>query len=226
MNSRQTFIIIRTVSNSLIIGSLLFIILAFGPIFNTEIGYRYRQWRGITYTLDKVSSTGQAVPKPSTFGLLLGQPTPLHVEPINRGFSIVIEKLGVNAPVVKNVNMASYKDYFEALKFGVAQAAGTAIPSEENGNSFLFAHSALDFWNFGKYAMVFTLLNKLETGDRIVVFYENKRFDYIVFKKEVVKEFDITPIKRDYGEPILTLQTCDPPGTALNRLIITARLVR
>ncbi len=226
MNSRRTFIIIRTVSNSLIIGSLLFIILAFGPIFNTEISYRYRQWRGITFTLDKTASTAKTASKASTFGLLLGQPTPLHVEPVNRGFSIVIEKLGVNAPVVKNVNMASYKEYIEALKFGVAQAAGTAVPSESVGNSFLFAHSALDFWNFGKYAMVFTLLNKLETGDRIVIFYENRRYDYVVFKKEIVKEFDITPIKRDYNEPILTLQTCDPPGTALNRLIITARLVR
>ncbi|EKE00377.1 MAG: hypothetical protein ACD_22C00036G0004, partial [uncultured bacterium] len=25
-------------------------------------------------------------------------------------------------------------------------------------------------------------------------------------------------------EPILTLQTCDPPGTTINRLIVTAKL--
>ena len=225
MNSRQTFIIIRTISNSLILGSLLFMFLAFGPILQTEAAYRYRQWRGITFTLGS-TKVGPTTPKLSTFGSLLGQPTPLHVEPINRGFSIVIEKLGVNTPVVKGVNMNSYTEYFEALRYGVAHAAGTPLPSDLPGNTFFFAHSALDFWNFGKYAMVFTLLNKLETGDRIVVFYENKRYDYEVFKREIVKEFDIAPILRNYNEPVLTLQTCDPPGTALNRLIITARLIK
>lgn len=222
MTARQTFIVIRTVSNSLILGSLLYLFLAFWPIASLEAGYRLRQWRGVTYSLEK----GAAAPKFSPFAYLIGQPTPLKVTPLNRGFSLIIEKIGVNAPVVKNVNVANDRDYLEALKFGVAHAAGTAPPSDSTGNTYLFAHSALDFWNFGKYAMVFTLLSKLQKGDRIVIFYEGRRYDYQVFNKEIVKDFDTTPLLKNYGEPVLTLQTCDPPGTALNRLIVTARLVK
>jgi LPXTG-site transpeptidase (sortase) family protein len=222
MTSRQTFIIVRTVSNSLLIGSVLYLFLAFGPIVSAELSYSFRQWRGVTYSLEK----GVAAPKFSPFASLIGQPTPLRVTPVNRGFSIVIEKLGVNAPVVKNVNVADYKEYINSLRYGVAHAAGTPIPSVQPGNTYLFAHSALDFWNFGKYAMVFTLLNKLGNGDRLVLFYEGQRYDYQVFNKEVVKDFDTKPLGRTYDEPVLTLQTCDPPGTALNRLIVTARLVR
>lgn len=222
MTSRQTFIIIHTVSNALIIGSLLYLLLAFGPVVRTELDYSWRQWRGVTYSLEK----GISAPKFSPFAYLIGQPTPLRVTPINRGFSIVIEKIGVNAPVVKNVNVAKDQDYLNSLKYGVAHAAGTALPPDARGNTYLFAHSALDFWNFGKYAMVFTLLNKLNNGDRIVLFYEGRRYDYQVFSKEIVKDFDTKPLLRTYDEPVLTLQTCDPPGTALNRLIVTARLVQ
>lgn len=222
MTSRQTFIIVRTVSNSLVIGAGLYLLLAFGPIASAELNYYFLQWRGVSYSLEK----GVGAPKFSPFASLIGQPTPLKVTPINRGFSLVIEKIGVNAPVVKNVNVANTKDYLNSLRYGVAHAAGTALPAEKPGNTYLFAHSALDFWNFGKYAMVFTLLNKLNNGDRVVLFYEGKRYDYQVFNKEIVKDFDTQPLLRTYEEPVLTLQTCDPPGTALNRLIVTARLVR
>ncbi len=222
MDHRKTFILIRTISNALIIGSVIYLIMAFGPIISSELTYSYHQWRGVSYSLDK----GEKAEKFSPFALLIGQPTPLKVEPQNLGFGIVIEKIGVNAPVVGNVNMAKEGEYFEALKYGVAHAAGTNLPGDKPGNTYLFAHSALDFWNFGKYAMVFTLLNKLEVGDRVVLFYEGKRFDYEVSAKEIFKDFDLTPLRRTYDEPTLTLQTCDPPGTALNRLIVTARLIR
>lgn len=222
MNSRQTFIIVRTASNALIIGSLLYLLLAFGPVVKIELDYNLRQWRGVEFSLER----GTSAPKFSPFAYLIGQPTPLKVTPVNKGFSIVIEKIGVNAPVVGNVNVISEKDYWESLKFGVAHAAGTSLPSQQPGNTYLFAHSALDFWNFGKYAMVFTLLSKLQTGDRVVLFYQGKRYDYQVFSKEVVKDFDTKPLLRNYNEPVLTLQTCDPPGTALNRLIVTARLLK
>lgn len=222
MTSRQTFIIVRTISNALIIGSLVYLLLAFWPIVSTELNYSFLQWRGVTYSLEK----GGSAPKFSPFAYLIGQPTPLRVTPINRGFALVIEKIGVNAPVVKNVNVASTPDYLNSLKYGVAHAVGTAVPSTMPGNTYLFAHSALDFWNFGKYAMVFTLLNKLNNGDRVVLFYEGKRYDYEVFSKEIVKDFDTKPLRRTYSEPVLTLQTCDPPGTALNRLIVTAKLLK
>lgn len=222
MDSRQKYILIRTLSNFLILGSITYLLLSFGPIVSAELSYYLLKWRGITYTIEK----GESIKKYSPFSYLIGSPTPLRVDPVNKGFSIVIERLGVNAPIVQNVDMVNSKEYLEALKFGVAQAKGSNYPGNNNGVTYLFAHSALDFWNFGKFAMVFTLLNKIELGDKVVIYYEGARFDYKVTAKEVFRDFDLTPIRRSYHEPTLVLQTCDPPGTALNRLIVTASLIR
>jgi len=111
----------------------------------------------------------------------------------------------------------------EALSRGVAHAKGTALPGEV-GNVYLFAHSSLNFWQLGKYATVFNLLRKLEPGDKIVLFYEGRRYNYIVTKREIVPRFNTKPLLKRVSEPTLTLQTCYPPGTTLNRLIITAKL--
>jgi LPXTG-site transpeptidase (sortase) family protein len=114
--------------------------------------------------------------------------------------------------------------YKEALKNGVAHAASSDYPSERSGNVFLFAHASLNFWDLGKYSSVFNLLRKLNYGDRIHIFYKNKVYVYEVVNKEVVSGWNMNPIKRATIEPLLTLQTCDPPGTTLNRFVVTAKL--
>lgn len=217
------FLAIRTISNFLIFSGLFFLLADFGPLAVQVAWYKIRQIRGINYTLEKIGAVPETEVSP--FGVLMRKYPPIRVDPVSMDFSVVIEKIGVNAPIVGNVNVASYKEYFESLKSGVAHAGGSPMPGE-SGNTYLFAHSALDFWNFGKYAKVFTLLGQVEAGDRIVIFYQGKRFDYIIEKKEIFKGFDLTPLLRTYAEPTLTLQTCDPPGTALNRLIVTAKLVK
>lgn len=115
--------------------------------------------------------------------------------------------------------------YKESLKHGVAHALSSSYPSKEPGNVYLFAHSSLNFWELGKYAQVFNLLRKLEAGDRVHIFYEGGDFEYRVVNKEVYKGFNTHALTRPVIEPLLTLQTCDPPGTTLNRLVVTAKLV-
>ena len=88
----------------------------------------------------------------------------------------------------------------------------------------MFAHSSINFWRIGKYANIFNLIRKLENKDKINVFYEGKRYEYSVIGKEVVAGFNTYPLTRQVLEPILTLQTCYPPGTTINRLVVTARL--
>jgi len=51
---------------------------------------------------------------------------------------------------------------------------------------------------------------------------KGERFDYEVIDKRVVQGFNTLPLVRQTTYPILTMQTCDPPGTTLNRLIVTA----
>jgi len=155
------------------------------------------------------------------FGELASAPSPLRVEPMSRDFGLIIEKIGVNAPVVADVSVADPRDYAEALRHGVAHARGTAKPGQA-GNIYLFAHSSLNFWRLGEYATVFNLLRKLEAGDSVVLFYEGERFDFSVESKNVVSRFDLTPLLAETKEQSLTLQTCYPPGTTLNRLVVTA----
>jgi len=99
-------------------------------------------------------------------------------------------------------------------------------PSEKPGNVYLFAHASIDFWRLGRYATVFNLLRKMEKGDKVHVFYKGDDYIYEVINKEVQKGFNTFPLTRTTIEPILTLQTCDPPGTTLNRLIVTAKLIK
>lgn len=221
---KTNFLVTRTLSNFLILAGIFVLIFSLVPTIRIELWYKFKEFRGINFSLD-TGATSVNTTDHSPFASLLSKYPPIKVEPVNRDYAIVIEKIGVNAPIVPDVDVSKSASYMEALKHGVAAAAGSSHPGEV-GNTYLFAHSALDFWNFGPYALVFTLLNRVENGDRIVLFYNNQRYDYMVANKEIVKGFNTEPLLRTYDESVLTLQTCDPPGTALNRLIVTARLVK
>ena len=223
------FIIVRTITNSLILGVIVYLVLAVAPIANQEVAYRWRAFRGVQFTVDEpIVQTAVASNEGTTGYFALDREEvakpPLKIEPVSPEFGIVIERIGVNAPVVANVDSGSYEEYTEALRSGVAHAEGTSFPGQE-GNAYIHGHSSLGFWELGSYATVFTLLNKVEIGDRIVTYYEGERFDYEVATKEIFPGYDITPLVRTYEEAVLSIQTCDPPGTTLNRLVVTARLI-
>jgi len=211
---------VKMTSNVLILGAVVYFGASFWDVIRQEVLYAYWSLRGQEFTVDEVK---EEEPPTSPFAALLAQPTPLKVEPKSKQFGIVIEKIGVNAPIIADVSVTDKLAYLKALETGVAHAKGTANPGQI-GNSYLFAHSSLDFWNYGPYSGVFNLLHRLKKDDRIVVFYKGKRFDYYVTDKQVVSGFNTDPLTRTFATPHLTLQTCDPPGIALNRLIITAEL--
>jgi sortase A len=217
------FVALRTIANSLIIAGIVFSFLSFAPFVQQEIWY----WWKSTFFVD---TTKVSTPADTTTSKAKAQELPpLKVKPKSKKFGIVIEKIGVNAPVVANVNASSYPEYIAALSKGVAHAKGTAVPGStkaDNNNVFLFAHSAINAVQARRYNSVFYLLRKLEKGDRVVTFYKGKRFDYMVKRKKVVQANDVRYLTEPFKKPILTLQTCDPPGSSLRRLIITAQLVR
>ena len=215
------FIFLRTLANALILGSLVFLSISLYPLIKDELLYYYRRFRGIEYRLAESAETQESSALPST---PKPQPAPLTIVPVDTDFGIVIEKIGVNAPVIADVDTNSHAAYMEAMRHGVAHAKDTAKP-DEIGNIYLFAHSTLNFWEFGPYATVFTTLHQLVPGDRIVLLYKGKRYDYRVVEKEIVPGFDLTPLNRESSRRVLTLQTCDPPGTTWRRLIIIAELV-
>jgi sortase A len=146
-----------------------------------------------------------------------------EIAPPNRDFSIVIPKLGAAAPVVAKVDPLNQAEYLAALKKGVAQAKTSALP-DEGGNTFIFAHSTDTLYNVGKYNAIFYLIGKLDKGDEIFIYYQNRKYIYQVEEKKVVGAGEIKYLERTWGENTLVLQTCYPPGTTLKRLIVIAKL--
>jgi len=206
-------------ANLLIFLGLIFLVLSFGPLLVSEVWYFIKEIKNQNYILE--DSTAQ---KDSVFARFLSK-NPIRIDPVNRNFALVIEKIGVNAPIVANVSVASEDAYKEALKSGIAHAISSDYPTESASNIFLFAHASLNFWDLGKYSTVFNLLRKLNYTDKIHIFYDEQDYVYEVVNKEVVKGWNTNPLTRPTIEPILTLQTCDPPGTTINRYVVTAKLV-
>ena len=222
---------IRFFGYLLFFSGLLSFILVLGPLTKAELGYRWDNLRGVKRTIPKIitseSQTGapeQGLPvQASTGGFGDVKSTASVITPLSTEFGIVIEKINANAKVVANVNSANEKEYVKALSEGVAHAKGTNFPGEP-GNIYLFSHSTDAPWNIVRFNAIFYLLREVIPGDRIIMFYKNRRFDYIVYDKVVAKPFDTHFLTDKYDSSVLTLQTCDPPGTLLNRLIVRAKL--
>lgn len=199
----------------LLIGiGLLILLLTYFPVIKDEIWYYFKSKTDTTQN-EKYSAFAS---------LLLNKP--ISTTPVNKDFSLLIEKIGVNAPIMADVPVSDEKAYNEALKGGIAHAGSSQYPSEKPGNVYLFAHASVNFWELGKYATVFNLLRKLDKGDIVHVFYKDQDFVYEVKGRETVKGWDTKPLEHPTIESILTMQTCDPPGTTLNRMVVTAKLIR
>lgn len=187
-------IFLRNLGYFLVIASVLIVVLTFYPVASAEIKYQAKK--------------------------IL--PQNKKIVPINTTFSIQIPKIGVNANVVKNVDPYNSAIYQRALTQGVAHAKGSGLPGFP-GNVFIFAHSAADWYQANQFNAIFYLTNKLETGDQIIIYYENSKYLYTVSEKKIVESTDINYLSSNPNTNSLTLMTCWPPGTTLSRLIIVAK---
>lgn len=145
-----------------------------------------------------------------------------EIKPVDTDFSIVIPKIKVNAKVIKNVDPFDSRIYQKALTKGVAHAKGSGLPGFP-GNTFIFAHSAINWYQASQYNSIFYLTNKLESGDEIFVYYKGSKYQYIVTEKKIVNPNEINYLSNNLNTSSLTLMTCWPPGSNLNRLIILAK---
>ena len=222
------FLILRTVGNFLVLLSLYGMVSTFGPVFYQEVAFRVHEQQGVTYAIADESTPKNApvVEQPKSLFSSIGQGAKIeYLRPVDSDFGIVIPKIGANARIIANVDPGNYDAYMQALKEGVAHAAGTALPGQdgENKNVYLFAHSTDYPWNVGRYNAIFYLLKELSVGDEIDVFYHGQRFIYIVSDKKTVSDNDVDFLIKPTREEQLTLQTCWPPGTTLERLLIFAK---
>ncbi len=230
-------LILRTVGNFLILISIFTICRTFYKPAREEARYffdRLIEKRYIVSDQDTSGTSAQEQQSTSQEQLEAAEPPSKNklaellqlkqieiLNPEDPEFSIVIPKVGANSRVIANVNPASQEEYSEALKNGVAHAGNTMLPGE-GGHVFLFAHSTDYWWNVGTYNAVFYLLYKLENGDEVDIFYKRHRYTYKVIGSEIVKPDQVEYITRKSNKEFLTLQTCWPPGTTLERLVVFA----
>lgn len=214
---------IRFLGNALFLAGIIGFIFMLGPLISAETIYRLDKIKGVKRTVPNVIISSSSDSGSANFGSLEA-PSENSIIPVSTEYGIVIEKINANARIIQGVNPASEKEYVKALSLGVAEALGSTPPGQP-GNLYLFSHSTDAPWNIVRLNAVFYLLKELEPGDRVIVFYQNKRFDYVIFDKRVVEANDVSYLTNRYDTPVLTLQTCDPPGTLLKRLIVRAKLV-
>jgi len=185
----------KTIGLLLIIGSLLLIGLIYGPVLKEEFRYQ---------------------------ASIIGSQPQEEVIPESEEFGLVIPKIGVNAKVFSSVDANNPKEYLPLLTQGVAQAKGSSFPGGE-GNVFIFAHSADTPLNITRYNAIFYLIGKLEPGDKIIVYFQQVEYIYEVFEKKVLPPEMMADYLYALKGRTLTLQTCSPPGTTINRMLVTAK---
>lgn len=86
-------------------------------------------------------------------------------------------------------------------------------------------HSSYFPWDPGKYKDVFALLEQVIPGDTIEVYYQGEKFIYEIFDTSTVKPEQVDILQKETEDEELTLITCTPVGTAINRFIVEARRV-
>ena len=146
-----------------------------------------------------------------------------QIIPLDTSFGIVIPKLKANARIIPNVDPYNPAIYQRALTQGVAHAKGSSSPGQP-GNVFLFAHSSVDFFEATKFNSVFYLIDKLEKGDEIRIYYKETLYNYLVTDKKIVSSKEISYLSPNITEQTLTLMTCWPPGTTYKRLLVIGTL--
>lgn len=243
------FVILRTIGNFLVLFTIFGFIATFGPALYYEMLYQIGTSQGVRFRLSD-NTANAFVPQETQLDSIVKrqEESTQETQPVegeNNGggyleaildgekeqilvpkssqFSLVIPKIGASSKIFENVDPSNEKDYLDVLTQGVAHAKGSAFPGLK-GNTYLFAHSADNFWNVGRYNAVFYLLKELQPGDDITVFFQNKRFDYTVVEQKIVDPEDVSHIAANLGKgEQLTLQTCWPPGTTWKRLLIIAK---
>ena len=213
-------LLVRTIGNFLVLGSIVAMVFTFWPVVSAFGKNAYDKAKGKKY------EAAAAVSATQSFGSLLGKPDPnLKVlVPKDPNFSIIVEKIGADAPVIANVDASNKEIYMAALKRGVAHALGTSFPGQA-GVTYLFAHSTDTIFNVPRFNAVFYLLKDLKPQDRIVIFFSGKRYDYLVTESKITEPEDVSYFTLKTQEQILVLQTCYPPGTTWKRLLVIAKPV-
>lgn len=137
---------------------------------------------------------------------------------------LIIPKITVQVPIVWDAVASDQNSLNAAMDKGVAwfNIPGASARPGEKGNFVVSGHSSNDWLDGGDYKFIFARLEQIKEGDTIYVNYNKKRYTYTVTSTKVVKPTDVSALVDDASKPRMTLVTCTPLGTAINRLLVFA----
>jgi sortase A len=153
--------------------------------------------------------------------------TPIIMDPtadVSGDPKLIIPKINLEVPIVFDEPSIREDDVQRALEDGVLHYATTSRPGEQ-GNGAIFGHSSNNILNRGKYKFAFVLLNRLEDGDVFYVQRDGVRYAYRVYRTEVVPPTQVSVLEDQEKASTMSLITCDPPGTTINRLVVVGEQI-
>lgn len=135
---------------------------------------------------------------------------------LDEGNRVVIAKLGINVSIIEGG--------VEALEQGAWHQYPELGNPEQGGNFILAAHSF--FWGMTPLDAVrksyFYNLSEANVGDEILVRWSDQVYSYKVTEIKQITPNDTT-ILAPSNEPIMTLYTCTPGGSADGRVVVIAK---
>lgn len=128
----------------------------------------------------------------------------------NGQMTLTIPSLGVEKAPVQN----GTED--ENLSAGPGLFQYAQMPSENGGNVSIAGHRDID-------GSIFYYVHNLSAGDYFYLEWDNKIYRYLYERTYVVTPDNWGPIEAQ-GYSCLTLVSCDPIGTTLNRIVVQSEL--
>lgn len=133
--------------------------------------------------------------------------------PIPEGNRLVIPKIGVDVAIVEGADQ-------RVLSRGIWHIPDTSSPSA-GGNTVLSGHR---FQYLPPSSKTLYLLDKLEQGDDIIIYWEGTEYDYKVTDRQIVLPTQVD-ILENTPDARLTLFTCTPLFSTSKRLVIFSEQV-
>jgi sortase A len=133
---------------------------------------------------------------------------PVPTPGVEQAIRVQIPAINVDAPVVQG-------DGWEQLKKGVGQHIGSADPGQA-GNVVLSGHDDI-------YGEIFRYLDKLKPGDEVILFTNQKQYNYIVDGTQFVEPTAVE-VMAPTGSPVVTLISCYPYLVDKQRIVVRANL--
>jgi LPXTG-site transpeptidase (sortase) family protein len=181
------------------------IILINGYLLAAPLWPRFELWK-------RQRQTAAVAGLPYKTHLIKSSPGNGQRDPIPSDNRLVIPKIAINEHIYAGTNA-------HLVNQGVWDKTQTSIPPK-GGNTVMVAHR---FTYDGP--ATFYSLDKLSSGDKIVVYWQGKEYDYTVKTNKIVNATELS-VEKPTKDSILTLYTCTPLWTAnpKYRIVVTASL--